>query len=102
MSGIGAGGARNGLRCIYSRQSSSAALYRADPGPPDPGRRFWELVESRVLAAEYGIRVAQCEAPAVRMKTGQVWEVTLDAPGGLNLKMVRDPSHVADSFPPHP
>lgn len=62
--------------------------------------RFWELVESPVLAGEYGIRVAQCEAPAVRMKTGQVWEVTLDAPGGLNLKIVRDPNHVADSSPP--
>lgn len=59
--------------------------------------RFWELVDDPKLAAEYGIRVAQCEAPAVRVQPGQVWEVTLDASGGLNVRKVRDADRVARS-----
>jgi len=59
--------------------------------------RFWELVDDPKLASEYGIRVAQCEAPAVRLQSGQVWEVTLDASGGLNLRKVRDADQVARS-----
>jgi hypothetical protein len=48
--------------------------------------RFWEFVEDPDLAAEYGVRVAQIEAPAVPVKPGQIWEVTLDAAGGLNIR----------------
>jgi hypothetical protein len=59
--------------------------------------RFWELVDDPELASEYGIRVAQCEAPAVRLQPGQVWEVTLDASGGLNVRKVRDADQVARS-----
>lgn len=48
--------------------------------------RFWDMVDDPSLAERYGVRVAQCEAPAVRMSNGQTWEVSLDAAGGLNLK----------------
>ncbi len=48
-------------------------------------RKFWDFVDDPTLAARYGVRVAQCEAPAVPLKTGQVWQVGLDALGGLNL-----------------
>ncbi len=51
---------------------------------------FWRLMEDPQLAAKYGVRVAQIEAPAVRVRSGQVWEVTLDAAGGLNLRLLRD------------
>ncbi len=54
--------------------------------------RFWEVVSTPELAKEYGIRVAQCEAPSVRVKKGQVWEVTLDAAGGLNLRYIGEQS----------
>ncbi len=50
--------------------------------------QFWELSESPELAAQYGVRVAQCEAPAVKVKPGQIWEVSLDAAGGLNLRKI--------------
>jgi hypothetical protein len=60
--------------------------------------RFWELVDDPLLAAQYGVRVAQCEAPAVPLRPGQIWQVTLDAPGGLNLKKVRDLGEVEDSI----
>ncbi len=51
---------------------------------------FWQMMEDPALAEEYGVRVAQCEAPAVRVKAGQVWEVSLDAAGGLNLRLIRE------------
>ncbi len=50
--------------------------------------RFWDMIDDPQLAARYGVRIVQCEAPAVPMKTGQIWEVTLDASGGLNLKRI--------------
>ena len=59
--------------------------------------RFWDLVDDTELATRYGVRVAQCEAPAVPLRPGQVWQVTLDAPGGLNLKKVRDYSRAGTS-----
>ena len=49
---------------------------------------FEEFTEDEALAKEYGVRVAQYEAPSVNMKPGQVWEVSIDAAGGLNLKML--------------
>jgi hypothetical protein len=48
--------------------------------------RFWEMVDDPHLAREFGVRVAQCEAPAVPLHAGQVWEIALDAAGGLNLR----------------
>jgi len=51
-------------------------------------RRFWDFVDDPALAAEYGVRVAQCEAPAVPLKVGQVWQVSLDALGGVNLRRI--------------
>jgi len=50
--------------------------------------KFWELVDDPQLAAIYGVRVAQCEAPAVPVRPGQIWEVSLDAAGGLNLRLI--------------
>jgi len=51
-------------------------------------RRFWDMVDDPRVAAEYGVRVAQCEAPAAPLHAGQVWEVVLDAAGGLNLRRI--------------
>lgn len=62
-----------------------------DPRRPDPEHdrlwaRFWEFVDDPRFAEQAGIRAAQVEAPAVPMSVGQVWEVSLDAAGGLNLR----------------
>jgi len=56
-------------------------------------RRFWEMVDDPRVARVYGVRVAQCEAPAVPLHAGQIWEVALDAAGGLNLRRM----HVLDA-----
>jgi hypothetical protein len=55
-------------------------------------QRFWDMVDDPQLATDYGVRVAQCEAPAVRLRAGQVWELELDAAGGLNLRQIRGSS----------
>lgn len=49
---------------------------------------FWNIIADAELARKYDIRVAQIEAPAVPLRSGEVWEVTLDAAGGLNLRRV--------------
>lgn len=63
------------------------------PGESNPldealWQRFWELASNPAIAETYGVRVAQCEAPAVKVSPGQVWEVALDAAGGLNLRYI--------------
>jgi hypothetical protein len=55
-------------------------------------QRFWDLIENPELRKRFGVRVAQIEAPAVPLQDGQLWEITLDAAGGLNLKLVRSGS----------
>jgi hypothetical protein len=56
-------------------------------------QRFWDLVEDPVLRERYGVRIAQCEAPAARLRKGQVWELELAAAGGLNLTKLSDAPH---------
>ncbi len=51
--------------------------------------RFWELAENPAEAERMGVRVAQIEAPGVRMRAGQIWQATLDSSGGLNLTLQR-------------
>jgi hypothetical protein len=48
--------------------------------------RFWDFVDEPDRAAKLGIRVAQCEAPAVPVSVGDTFEVVLDAAGGLNVR----------------
>ncbi len=55
--------------------------------------RFWQLTTDPALAGEYGVRVAQCEAVSARMQVGQVWEISLDAAGGVNLRLIGDGLH---------
>lgn len=53
-------------------------------------KRFWELVDDPREAIRYGVRVAQIEAPGIPLRAGQVWEVTMDAAGGLNVARVHE------------
>lgn len=68
----------------------------ADAFDPRLWSLFWQMMENPGLAEKYGVRIAQCEAPAVRVKDGQVWEVTLDAAGGLNLRLLRERRNITD------
>ena len=73
---------------------------RDDPLHAELWQRFWEMVDDPQLAEEYGVRVVQCEAPAVPLQAGQVWELTLDAAGGLNLRRIADGAGEARSAVP--
>lgn len=63
-----------------------------EPGPDSPQNRLWSrflvLMEDPAAASEYGVRTAQYEAVSGLMKPGQIWEVSLDAAGGLNLRII--------------
>jgi hypothetical protein len=61
---------------------------------------FWQLMADPKLAEQYDVRVAQCEAPAVKLKPGQIWEVTLDAAGGLNLRLIGERKEITLATPP--
>jgi hypothetical protein len=63
-----------------------AADPRDETLEPTHWDRFWEFVDDPRLAARYGVRVAQLEAPAVPVKVGQTWEISVDAIGGINLR----------------
>lgn len=115
---VGAGDAQRGtslalFRRVFGDAQSPDSATQLDPLTPPLAiehdtpatfsnrlwRRFWEFVEDPKLAAEYGVRVAQVEAPAVLLEEGQVWEVRLDAIGGLNLQKIgkRVPHGILDS-----
>jgi hypothetical protein len=64
-----------------------------DAGRADVWKRFWEIVDDPAMGSRFGVRVVQCEAPSVPVRAGQVWEVTLDAAGGLNLQKRREQAH---------
>lgn len=63
-------------------------------GEGSPQDRLWqqfrEFVDDPQRGKRYGIRVAQYEAPSVPVRPGQVWEVSLDAAGGLNLRKLAE------------
>lgn len=104
---VGAGDAQRGsslamFRRVFGDRQPPDSGYPLTPGTWTPGeahfeavefesvvwKRFWELVEDPALARQYGVRIAQIEAPAVPVKAGQVWEVRLDAAGGLNIRQI--------------
>jgi hypothetical protein len=60
---------------------------------------FWKMMDDPDLQDQFGVRVTQIEAPAALLKAGQVWEVSLDAAGGLNLRIIAKRS-VAPSTSP--
>ncbi|MBK8914629.1 MAG: hypothetical protein IPM64_08545 [Phycisphaerales bacterium] len=51
-------------------------------------RKFREWADDPHRADADGVRIAQIEAPAVDARVGQVYEVSLDAAGGLNVRRI--------------
>lgn len=58
--------------------------------------QFWTIANDPELAAEFGVRVAQGEAVYKPMLPGLLYELTLDAAGGLNLETRPLPEAVAE------
>jgi len=58
--------------------------------------QFWNIANDPQRAEELGVRVAQGEAVYKPMKPGVLYELTIDAAGGLNLETKPLPEAVAD------
>lgn len=54
--------------------------------------KYWEkfqvFADNPAEAERYGVRVAQAEAPSVIAAAGKVYELSLDAAGGINVRPV--------------
>lgn len=65
-------------------------LYRVDPTPSEFERmiweRFWTFANDPAAAETEGVRVAQGEAPYMKARPGQVYQLTLRSGGGLKIK----------------
>ena len=70
-------------------RSSVPASVSVDAAPGDFERnvwsRFWYYANDPKLAAAQGIRIAQGEAPHVKVVPGQVYKLTLRRSGGLQI-----------------
>lgn len=68
-------------------------IYRVHPDPSSFERRlwsqFWQYARDPDLAARERVRVAQGEAVYEPMMKGDVWSLTLQNNGGLNIKFRR-------------
>jgi hypothetical protein len=73
-------------------------VYRVNPQPSPFEQKlwsqFWDFAGNPDLAAGSGVHVAQGEAVYAPMERGQVWTLSLQNNGGLNLKLRR---HNADA-----
>lgn len=93
------------FRRIYGDNQQPAEGFRIDPEDdipnvyrvqPDPSplerqlwARFWDYARDPVLAARDRVRVAQGEAVYQPMAKGDIWTLTLQNNGGLNMKFCR-------------
>ena len=76
---------------LWGRNGASPIpeVAQVDPQPSDFERdlwlRFWDYANDPRRAAEMGIRLAQGEAPHMKVVPGQVYKLTLRASGGLEI-----------------
>jgi hypothetical protein len=59
--------------------------------------QFWEIATNPRLAAAMGVRVAQGEAVYKPLRMGQVYELIVDAAGGMSLRPL--PADDVDELP---
>jgi hypothetical protein len=91
------------LRRIYSDRMAPIDGFPIDtPGAVPPGyaagdagrfeqqlwQHFWEVATDRALAAAMGVRVAQGEAVYKPVRSGQAFDLLVDATGGMSLTPV--------------
>ncbi|MFG0331656.1 MAG: hypothetical protein ACF8PN_17350 [Phycisphaerales bacterium] len=102
------------LRRVYSETmapeegipvDSPAAVPPAYRTQNEPGEferrlweRFWELANDPRLAEELGVRVAQGEAVYKPLRPGVLYELSIDAIGGMNLETRPLPEAVSDAL----
>jgi hypothetical protein len=74
---------------LFEAKGEIPLTYQVDQQPSDFEQKlwaeFWTLANDPARAKERGVRVAQGEAPHVRVVAGQVYKVTLRSSGGMEL-----------------
>jgi len=85
---FGEGQTTSGARDREGSGAVGHAVSASGPEQTEFWNMFWDFMDDPGLAAHYGVRVAQIEAPAIAPRAGQTWKVTLDAAGGLNLTLL--------------
>lgn len=80
----------SGFKLPDAADPTTASAREEDPLGNMLWTRFWDFLEDPRIAEQFGIRVAQLEAPAVPVRPGQTWQITLDAAGGLNVQKVAE------------
>ncbi len=74
---------------LFEAKGEIPITYQVDAQPSEFEQRlwadFWTLANDPARAKERGVRVAQGEAPHVKVVAGQVYKITLRASGGLEL-----------------
>lgn len=69
------------------------SVYRVQPDPSPLERQlwagFWDYARNPVLAARDRVRIAQGESVYQPMLKGDIWTLTLQNNGGLNIKLQR-------------
>ncbi len=100
------------LRRIYSDQMAPRSGFPLDtPGAVPAGyavsevgrfeqqlwNQFWSIASDDALATSMGVRVAQGEAVYKRVSSGELYELTVDAAGGINLVPVTPLARAGDT-----
>lgn len=79
-------------------------VYRINPEPTELERKlwahFWDYARNPDLAAREGVRLAQGDTKFVPMRKGDVWTLSLQHNGGLNIKIRRSGSNPASDRRP--
>lgn len=85
---------------LIDKQGAVPFGYRTAEEPSEYERRlwerFWEIADQPALAEELGVRVAQGEAVYKPVRPGVLYELSIDAVGGLNLETRPLPEAVAE------
>ncbi len=83
-------GEKNGVPSPYR------AVAAVSPEEAVLWRQFWSFANDPELAKQNGVRIAQGEAPHVRMESNKIYELTLDHDGGLNVAATNVPAILVD------
>ncbi|MFG0317010.1 MAG: hypothetical protein ACF8XB_07055 [Planctomycetota bacterium JB042] len=72
------------------------AAYRGDDPPGEAEKAlwadFWRYANDPKAAEKAGIRVAQGEAPSMKMAPGKLYDLSVDHAGGLNITVSKVPA----------
>jgi hypothetical protein len=93
----------DGVPLYTAGEGSVPEIARVDAKPTafeiELWERFWTYANDPKAAAAAGVRIAQGEAPHVRARAGQVYQLTLRSSGGLEIKPRLPDAVVGDPAP---